>query len=214
MFSCTRGFHIGQQEGFSMVPVPSLVIQHMFASWLGLHAKLSYLYLTLTYGLHRTVLVIMGLFFPLFFIQLDAVVHGVDTKLAFYLVRHIHFPIIRMSTPHTDITYEKLSILNASSFLGRIGSSIASQSFGIFNCIVPVACFCGILVFGLFGVRTVAAFSIFSVLYGLATGACENSLTRFQYAYWQQFLRYRAFCTCRFGTGQGLHWDRVCHLFM
>lgn len=166
-----------------MVPVPSLVIQPMSASSLGLLFKLSYLYLTLTYRLHRAVLVIMGLFFPLFFIQLDAVVHGVDTELAFYLVRHVHFPIMRMSTPHTDITHEKLSILNASSFLGRISSIIASQSFGIFNCIVPVACSCGILVFSLFGVRTVASFSIFSVLYGLATGACEHSLTRFQYAY-------------------------------
>ncbi|KAG6861147.1 hypothetical protein C0995_003415 [Termitomyces sp. Mi166 len=59
-------------------------------------------------------LFICGLFFPVFFLQLDAINHGVDGQLAFYCI----------------------SVLNAASIFGRVIPTIFVPKLGVFNLII------------------------------------------------------------------------------
>ena len=57
-------------------------------------------YVLLIASICRSVFAFLGLFYPFFYLQLDAVVHGVDKKFAFYAVRHIFLvPIFQFLTP-------------------------------------------------------------------------------------------------------------------
>ncbi|KAJ7581258.1 major facilitator superfamily domain-containing protein [Mycena floridula] len=93
--------------------------------------------------------VITGLFFPLFFLQLDAVRHGVADSLAFYT----------------------FAILNAASIFGRVIPSMFIPTFGVYNVIIPCSIGCGIMLFSLFGLTNDAATILFSILYGFFSGA-------------------------------------------
>ncbi|KAF4568226.1 hypothetical protein EYR36_010235 [Pleurotus pulmonarius] len=90
-----------------------------------------------------------GIFFPYFYIQLFAVVHGVDPKIAFY----------------------SLAIMNAAGLPGRIFPGILADRFGPFNIIVPVLLVNSALIFSLFGVSNEGAIVAFVVLYGAFSGA-------------------------------------------
>ncbi|THH15544.1 hypothetical protein EW146_g4947 [Bondarzewia mesenterica] len=96
-----------------------------------------------------TVLVIMGLFFPIFYLQLDAISQGLDATFSFY----------------------SLTILNTASFVGRLFSSVLAQYFGVFNTILPFTAACGVLAFTMFSVKTVASIVVFAILYGLSSSA-------------------------------------------
>ncbi|KAF8888855.1 major facilitator superfamily domain-containing protein [Infundibulicybe gibba] len=62
-----------------------------------------------------TVFFIAGAFFPIFFLQLKAVVNGIKPDLAFYM----------------------LAVLNVASVFGRIVPTLFVHRFGIFNAIIP-----------------------------------------------------------------------------
>ncbi|KAG9091461.1 hypothetical protein FRC06_000557 [Ceratobasidium sp. 370] len=94
-------------------------------------------------------LIMMGIWFPIFYVQLFAVVHDIDEKLAFY----------------------SLTILNAASIFGRTIPNLLADKFGIFNVIIPCSAIVGVLVFAMFGVTSVGALIAFSILYGFFSGA-------------------------------------------
>ncbi|QRV97284.1 major facilitator superfamily transporter [Ceratobasidium sp. AG-Ba] len=94
-------------------------------------------------------LVLLGLFFPIFYTQLFAIVHGLDHNLAFY----------------------SLAILNAASVFGRTIPNFIADQYGPFNLLIPCSAISGVLIFAMFGIKSSAALIIFSILYGFFSGA-------------------------------------------
>ncbi|KAG5635891.1 hypothetical protein H0H81_009752 [Sphagnurus paluster] len=92
--------------------------------------------------------VICGLFLPPFFLQLDAVKHGVDPQLAFYF----------------------LSILNAASLCGRIVPGIFAPRFGVFNLLIFFTLAMAILIFCLGAVNDTGGFVAFAIAFGFFSG--------------------------------------------
>ncbi|KAF8755950.1 MFS general substrate transporter [Rhizoctonia solani] len=104
---------------------------------------------TYLFAIAGAFLVMMGLFLPIFYIQLFAVVHGIDQSLAFY----------------------SLAILNAASIFGRTIPNFVADKFGPFNLLIPCSGISAILIFAMFGIKSSAALIIFSILYGFFSGA-------------------------------------------
>ncbi|KAG8722434.1 hypothetical protein FRC08_002415 [Ceratobasidium sp. 394] len=94
-------------------------------------------------------LVLLGLFLPIFYIQLFSVVHGLDSTLAFY----------------------SLAILNAASVFGRTIPNFIADKFGPFNLLIPCSAITGALIFAMLGVKSSGALIVFSILYGFFSGA-------------------------------------------
>ncbi|CAE7162652.1 unnamed protein product, partial [Rhizoctonia solani] len=94
-------------------------------------------------------LVMMGLFLPIFYIQLFAVVHGIDETLAFY----------------------SLAILNAASIFGRTIPNFIADKLGPLNLLIPCSAISGALIFAMFGIKSAGALIVFSILYGFFSGA-------------------------------------------
>ncbi|CAE6478640.1 unnamed protein product [Rhizoctonia solani] len=94
-------------------------------------------------------LVMLGLFLPIFYIQLFAVVHGIDETLAFY----------------------SLAILNAASIFGRTIPNFIADKLGPLNLLIPCSAISGTLIFAMLGIKSSGALIIFSILYGFFSGA-------------------------------------------
>ncbi|KAJ7584045.1 MFS general substrate transporter [Mycena floridula] len=103
-------------------------------------------YLIFSFGV---VLVYLGVFFPYFYLQLFAVLHGVDSNVAFY----------------------SLSVLNASALFGRILPNILSNRIGPFNTMILFCTASVIMLLALLGVTTAAGTIVFAILYGFTSGA-------------------------------------------
>ncbi|KAJ8516579.1 hypothetical protein ONZ45_g6114 [Pleurotus djamor] len=89
-----------------------------------------------------------ALFFPYFYLELFAINNDIPPYIAFYLI----------------------AVLNAGGIIGRIAAGLLSHHFGPFNVIVvALLCTTG-LMFGLFGIETVASSMAFAVLYGIFSG--------------------------------------------
>ncbi|KAG8725007.1 hypothetical protein FRC09_010211 [Ceratobasidium sp. 395] len=91
----------------------------------------------------------LGIWYPIFYIQLFAVRHNLDQNLSFYA----------------------LTILNAASILGRTIPNFISDRIGVFNVMIPCTTIAGILVFAMFGVKSSGALVVFSILYGFFSGS-------------------------------------------
>ncbi|KAJ7093491.1 major facilitator superfamily domain-containing protein [Mycena epipterygia] len=90
----------------------------------------------------------IGLYFPLFYLQLDAVKHGIHQPFAFY----------------------SLVIMNASSFVGRLSPGLFVRRFGVIN-IVTVVAGCGaVLILSMIALHSVASVVVMGVLYGYCIG--------------------------------------------
>ncbi|GLB39628.1 putative MFS general substrate transporter [Lyophyllum shimeji] len=98
--------------------------------------------------------VFCGLFFPAFFLQLDAVKHGVDRQFAFYC----------------------LSILNAASILGRVVPAVFAQKYGVFNVTIFLTVGMGVLIYCMGVIETTSGFVTFAVFFGFFFGG-GTSLT-------------------------------------
>ncbi|KAF8596146.1 MFS general substrate transporter [Ceratobasidium sp. AG-I] len=118
-------------------PTPPPDIKAMFRDW-------AYLL-----SIAGAFLIILGMFFPIFYIQLFAVVHGLDNTLAFY----------------------SLAILNAASIFGRTIPNFIADKLGPFNMLITCATINGALIFAMFGVKSSGALIVFSILYGFFSGA-------------------------------------------
>ncbi|KAJ7065707.1 MFS general substrate transporter [Mycena amicta] len=97
------------------------------------------------------VTVSIGLYFPLFYFQLDAVTHGIDEQFAFY----------------------SLVIMNAASFLGRLSPGLFLPSlghYGVMYLITGSAACSTVLILSMIALRTTVSVVVIGVLYGLASG--------------------------------------------
>lgn len=102
-----------------------------------------------------TFLLVVGVFFPTFYIQLEAVRRGVSVTLAFYTI----------------------AILNAASAFGRILPTLIVDRTGVFTVIVPCTAACGILIFCLSAaVNGPVGAVVMSILCGFFSGACISLL--------------------------------------
>ncbi|KAF9460383.1 major facilitator superfamily domain-containing protein [Collybia nuda] len=98
-----------------------------------------------------TALVLSGLYFPIFFLQLHTITNGLDSNFAFYT----------------------LVMLNGASALGRILPNMLATRIGVFNVIVPCVAASAILVYCSLAIKDVAGTIIFALLYGFFSGACN-----------------------------------------
>ncbi|KAF9453382.1 MFS general substrate transporter [Macrolepiota fuliginosa MF-IS2] len=90
-----------------------------------------------------------GMFFPQFFIQLNAVLHGIDRNTAFYY----------------------LSVMNASSVLGRTLVPLMCPKIGVINVNIVFAFVMSINVLCLWAVSTEIGYILFSMSFGFVSGA-------------------------------------------
>ncbi|KAI5118374.1 hypothetical protein M0805_008702 [Coniferiporia weirii] len=90
-----------------------------------------------------------GLFFPIFYLQLDATVHGVNSNFAFY----------------------SLPILNAASMVGRILPGFLSRKVGLLNMLIITSMFCAVVIFGMLGIHALGSVAAIGVLFGLFSGS-------------------------------------------
>ncbi|KJA15531.1 hypothetical protein HYPSUDRAFT_1068332 [Hypholoma sublateritium FD-334 SS-4] len=93
--------------------------------------------------------IFLGLFFAPFYIQLNAVTHGVDEHLAFYTV----------------------SILNAGSICGRIIPGAFVHTFGTLNLVTLFTIASGIVVTSMASVKNFASNAVVGILFGIFSGA-------------------------------------------
>ena len=104
----------------------------------------------------------------MFYIQLDAVLHGVDANLSFYLVRTHPHPRL----PHSPPTLPQITALNAASIPGRLLPTFLADRFGIFNIQIFCGAAAGAVVLGMLGIGSSPAPPIvLAILYGFFSGA-------------------------------------------
>ncbi|KAJ7842516.1 MFS general substrate transporter [Mycena leptocephala] len=87
-------------------------------------------------------------YFPLFFLQLDAVTHGIDGTFSFY----------------------SLVIMSASSFVGRICPGFFAHSLGIANMATASAGCGAVFILGMIGLSNIPSVVVLAILYGFCAG--------------------------------------------
>ncbi|PFH48947.1 hypothetical protein AMATHDRAFT_195751 [Amanita thiersii Skay4041] len=102
------------------------------------------------------VLVFFGLFFPIFYIQIDSITHNVDRELSFYA----------------------LSILNAASIFGRTVPSLFAPKLGVFNLFLFFTLGSGIILLCMIALKDAVGVVLLSVFYGFFSGAGTITLIR------------------------------------
>ncbi|KAJ7029328.1 major facilitator superfamily domain-containing protein [Mycena alexandri] len=93
-------------------------------------------------------------YFPLFYLQLDAIQHGINQNLAFY----------------------SLVIMNSASVVGRLAPGLFTRRFEIIDMAVVASGFGATLILSMIALKTVASVVIIAVLYGFFSGVCEGSV--------------------------------------
>ncbi|KAI0633743.1 MFS general substrate transporter [Trametes polyzona] len=90
----------------------------------------------------------MGFYFPLFYLQLDALDHGLDDTFAFY----------------------SLVLLNGCSFIGRLSPGWFANRLGVHNISVTATFCCAVLILGMIGLGSVASVVVIAIIYGFFAG--------------------------------------------
>ncbi|KAF4221653.1 hypothetical protein CNMCM6457_001804 [Aspergillus fumigatiaffinis] len=70
----------------------------------------------------------------------------------------------------TDLSFYMVSILNAGSAIGRIGSSLLTYRLGASHILLASVIASAVLLFGWIGIHSVASFVVFCVLFGIFSG--------------------------------------------
>ncbi|KAF8999606.1 MFS general substrate transporter [Cyathus striatus] len=91
----------------------------------------------------------IGLFFPIFYLQLFTILKDLDHNFAFYT----------------------LAIMNAAAFPGRTIPNFFADKLGPFNAFIPVGAICSALILALLHIETVGSVVVFAILYGFFSGA-------------------------------------------
>lgn len=114
-----------------------------------------------------TLFMFMGIYLPLFFLQLYAVKHNINSTLAFYAVRPF-------SSQFTDnlLTPRQLTILNGISAIGRVVTNLAVNKYGAMNAVLICSMSCTILLFCLLAVKNAVGLILFASIYGFFIGSC------------------------------------------
>lgn len=92
---------------------------------------------------------ILGIFVPVFYMQLYAINHGMDQQLAFYTI----------------------TILNGASVIGRIVPNLIGDIWGSFNALIISTAACTILSICMLAAKNTAGILAICVFYGLFSGA-------------------------------------------
>ncbi|KAF9458094.1 major facilitator superfamily domain-containing protein [Collybia nuda] len=95
------------------------------------------------------VLLTLGIFYPIFYLQLFSIKHGIDQNLAFYIV----------------------SFINAGGLFGRLLPNYLADHVGTYNVLIPASFACAALVLAILGIRDAVGAIIVSLLYGAMNGA-------------------------------------------
>ncbi|KAF9485166.1 MFS general substrate transporter [Pholiota conissans] len=90
----------------------------------------------------------IGMYFPLFYLQLDAIKRGVSENFSFYA----------------------LVIMNASNLIGCLAPTPFIHTFGITNMVVVAAGCYSALIFAMTGLSNVPSVVVFAILYGFLSG--------------------------------------------
>ncbi|GLB39004.1 putative major facilitator superfamily protein [Lyophyllum shimeji] len=99
-------------------------------------------------------LLLTGLYFPIFFIQLEAIKNGLSPDFAFYT----------------------LVILNGVNTIGRVLPTILVRRFGVFNLMIFSMLVLGTLIFCVLAVKDVPGTVVFTILYGFFSGSYAGLL--------------------------------------
>ncbi|CCL98733.1 uncharacterized protein FIBRA_00738 [Fibroporia radiculosa] len=91
----------------------------------------------------------LGVYVPLFYLQLFASDHGVDARITTYC----------------------LAIMNAGSILGRLIPPFLADRLGVYNMLLPSIFMCAALIFSMFGATTSAGVILVGLLFGFSSGA-------------------------------------------
>ncbi|KAJ6520971.1 major facilitator superfamily domain-containing protein [Mycena vulgaris] len=89
-----------------------------------------------------------GFYFPLFYLQLDAVTHGINQTLSFY----------------------SLVIMNASSFVGRLAPGFFARKLGVINMVVAASGCGAVLILSMIALKSIASVVVIGVFYGFSAG--------------------------------------------
>ncbi|KAF8225737.1 MFS general substrate transporter [Tricholoma matsutake] len=100
-------------------------------------------------------IVMAGFYFPIFFLQLNAIKNGLPSGIALYT----------------------LTILNGASIFGRVIPPLLVPRIGIINMTIIWGAVCGILIFSTLAIHDVAGTTVFAILYGFFSGAYAGSST-------------------------------------
>lgn len=90
----------------------------------------------------------IGFYFPMFFLQLDSIKHGLSVTFSFY----------------------SLVILNAANCVGRVTSGFIAAITGVPNLTIVATISCGILNLGFIGLSNLASATVLGVIYGYFAG--------------------------------------------
>ncbi|PPQ63899.1 hypothetical protein CVT24_010366 [Panaeolus cyanescens] len=93
--------------------------------------------------------ILAGLYYPIFFVQLNAIKNGINPTLAFYTI----------------------TILNGASVVGRVVPNLFVHKTGPFNMIIPCIFVSALLVFCTLAVDNAPGTIIFAILYGFFSGS-------------------------------------------
>ncbi|KDR79869.1 hypothetical protein GALMADRAFT_241975 [Galerina marginata CBS 339.88] len=93
--------------------------------------------------------VFLGLFYPIFYLQLSAITHGVNRNFAFY----------------------SISILNSASVFGRVIPGIIAPRLGVFNLIVLSTISSGIVATCMVLAKDAVSTTMIAIFYGFFSGA-------------------------------------------
>ncbi|KAI0829934.1 MFS general substrate transporter [Trametes gibbosa] len=91
----------------------------------------------------------LGFYFPLFYIQLDSLAHGLNNTFSFY----------------------SLVLLNVCSFVGRLSPGFFANKLGVHNITVVSTFCCAVLIFAMIGLGSVASVVVIAIIYGFFAGA-------------------------------------------
>lgn len=95
------------------------------------------------------VVMVFGVLFPLVYMQLFAITHGLDVNLAFY----------------------SLAIINAAGFTGRIVGNHLADSLGPINMLIPAGAGSTLSIWLMLAINNSASLIIISIIYGAFSGA-------------------------------------------
>lgn len=101
-----------------------------------------------------------------FYLQLWSTLHGNSSTFSFYSVCTPY-----ILSDNRLLMQMQIAILNAGSIAGRLIPNALADVAGRFNVICPIAFVSTILLFSMFGVKSIAAVTVFAILYGFFSGA-------------------------------------------
>ncbi|KAJ3508141.1 hypothetical protein NMY22_g16712 [Coprinellus aureogranulatus] len=101
-----------------------------------------------------TIFVFAGLYYPIYFLQLNSIKNGISRSLAFYTI----------------------AILNGASAVGRIVPNLFANYFGVWNTVVPCVGMAAILVFVTLAIDNAPGTIAFAVLFGFFQGSYASLL--------------------------------------